>query len=522
MKRITFIALLAGLSVFGAQANNNSAQTNSDSYKVDSQVLKENNFRNAPWMESNNTAGLAFRPIEMYKDLNISYENNSGEFRLQQEANNINNINVNTSGSTYLGKFLVWGSFSFQNIIQKGSNFNALMYEIEDDMPYYPIDTTKNSRWQKQKYELQAKLASPVLWDRVSFGVDLNYVNKVGAKQLDPRAETYKYSLIVKPSVAVRLGKNYIGLSGTYQNGHERSVPRNMNNWVDQRIYKHKGLGESVIGKAGGNDGIKTYMFKNNEFGGALQYGYAGNSELLADIAFLKNKTDVISNPKLPYKEGSTNRTEIQGKVTYLFGNEKSDCIWVDGQYRSTEGTEYIQKITTESNTHQYYAVISENVMCKYTNVLVSFGYDHQFGNDDARGYDWIVGAKGDFLMKNEIYYLPESTFSATTFFADVFGGKQFKFDTSSLLIKINGGYGMGLGASYIYTGKNVSYTPVLMYHNNCAYYNTAYAKGGGQVSYTINTKKIGYIFNVMADYIKPMGVATSRLVANASVGIVF
>ena len=522
MKRITFIALLAGLSVFGAQANNNSVQNENNSYKVNSQVLKENNFRNAPWMESNNSAGLAFRPIEMYKDLNVSYENNSGEFRLQQEANNRNNININTSGSTYLGKFLVWGSFSFQNTTEKGCNYNALMYEIEDDMPYYPIDTTQNSRWQKQKYELQAKLASPVLWDRVSFGVDLNYINKVGAKQLDPRAETYKYSIVVRPSVTVRLGKSYIGLNGSYMNGNERSVPTNMNNWVDQRIYRHKGLGESTIGKVGGNDGIKTYKFMKNEFGGGLQYGYAGESELLADISFLKNKTEVISNPKLPFKEGTTNRTDIQAKVTYLFGDYKSNCLWIDGQYRTTEGIESIQKLTTESNTNQYYQVISANAMCKFKNVHVKFGYDHQFGSDDARGYDWIVGAKGDFLMKSDIYYLPESKFSATTFFADVFGGKQFKFNKSSLLVKLDGGYGMGLSGNYVYTGKNASYTPVLMHYKNSEYYNTAYAKAGGQVSYTINSKKIGYIINLMADYIKPMGVATDRLVAKASVGLVF
>ena len=36
------------------------------------------------------------------------------------------------------------------------------------------------------------------------------------------------------------------------------------------------------------------------------------------------------------------------------------------------------------------------------------------------------------------------------------------------------------------------------------------------------NGKKIGYIINVMADYIKPMGLPTNRLVAKASFGIVF
>lgn len=522
MKRITLITLLSCLGALCAQAVNNTANESNPSYRISNEVLKETNFRNAPWMESNNTAGLAFRPFEMYKDLNVSYENNSGEFRPQQEAANFNNVNVNTSGSTYLGKFLVWGSFSFQNTIEKGCNMNALMYEVEDDMPYYPIDTTKNSRWQKQKYELQAKLASPVLWDRVAFGIDFNYVNKVGAKQLDPRAETYKYSLNVKPSVTVRLGKSYIGISGIYQNGHERSTPSNENNWVDQRIYKHKGLGEGILSKVGGNDGIKTYMFKNNVFGAAVQYGYAGNSEFLADIEFTKNQTDVISNPKLPYKEGTANRTEIQGKLTYLFGNNKSNNLWLNGQYRSTAGTEYIQKVTTESNTNQYYQVISENEMSKYKNILVSFGYDHQFGSADPRGYDWIVGIKGDFLMKNEIYYMPESTFKAKTLFADVFGGKQFKFKTSTLLVKVNGGYGMGLGADYVFMGKNQTYTPVDMYRNNCEYLNTAYAKGGAAVSYTFNFAKIGFIASVMADYIKPMGVATDRLVAKASLGIVF
>lgn len=523
MKRITLIALLSGLGIIAAQAGNNTAEKDSSpSYKISNEVLKETNFRNAPWMESNNTAGLAFRPFEMYKDLNINYENNAGEFRKQQEAAKRNNVTLNTSGSTYIGKFLVWGRFSFRNIFDKGCNMNALMYEIDEDMPYYPIDTTKNSGWQKQEYDLQAKLASPVLWDRVSFGVDVRYINKVGAKQLDPRAETYKYSLNIKPSVAIQLGKSLIGLSGIYQNGFERSDPSNENNWVDQAVFLHKGLGESIRAKVGGNDGIKEYMFSNNQFGGALQYGYAGNAELLADLSFLKSITHVISNPKLPFKEGSTDKTDIQGKITLLFGQNKSNRLWIDGQYKTTAGTEYIQKITTESVTNQYYMVISQNNMSKFTSMVASFGYDHQFGAGDPKGYDWIIGANGDFLMRNEIYFLPESRFNATTAFANVFGGKQFKFKSSSLLVKLNGGYGLGLGSNYTFTGKNATYIPVQMYRNNSEYYKTGYAKAGGHISYTLNTKKIGYVFNVMADYIKPMGFDTDRIIAKASFGIVF
>lgn len=511
MKRITLITLLSVLSAFGAQADN-----------INSEVLKQNNFRNALWMESNNTAGLAFKPFEMYKDLDIRYENQSGDFRAKQEASRIDNISLNTSGSAYLGKFLVWGRFSFRNIFEKGRHMNALMYEIEDDMPYYPVDTTKNSPWTKQEYELEAKLASPVLWNRVSFGIDVRYADKVGAKQLDPRAEAYKYYIDVKPSVAIKLGNSMIGINAIYQNGFERSKPKNENNWVNQAVFLHRGLGESIRGKVGDNDGIKEYMFKNNRYGGGIQYGYSGSADFLADFSFIMSDTHVLSEPEFPKKEGSTSKMAVDGNIRLLFGDYKSNSLWVKGTFSKTSGTEYIQQIATESITNQYWQVISQNVMSSFMNVDASFGYDHQFGADDKRGYDWIVGAYGDFMMKNHKYLLPVSYFKATTVFANVFGGHQFKFKSSSLLVKVNGGYGMSLGADYLYGGKNVTYEPVKMYQGNKEYYDTAYAKAGGSVSYTLNTKKIGYIFNVMADYIKPMGVDTDRLIAKASFGIVF
>lgn len=511
MKRITLISILSVLGAFCAQAGN-----------INSQVLKDNNFRNSLWMESSNTAGLAFRPFDMYKDLDLKYENNSGDFHASQDASNINNISLNTSGSAHLGKFTVWGKFSFSNIFEKGRNMNALMYETEVDMPYYPIDTTKNSPWTKQAYNLQAKLISPVLWNLVSFGIDVNYVNNVGAKQLDPRAETYRYYINLKPSAAFRFGKNLIGLNAVYKNGFERSKPSNENNWVSQAVYLHKGLGEAVRGKVGDNDGIKEYMFTNNMYGGGLQYGYCGNVELFADLGFVIKKTDVVSQPKLPKKEGSTNKKEINADIKFLFGEYKSDNLWIKANYGKTGGTEYIQKLTVESATDQYWNVISSNVMSSYKNMTASLGYDHQFGASDARGYDWVVGGQADFLMRKDIYNLPISKFKATTVAADVFGGKQFKFKASSLLVKIDGGYGKSLGSEYIYGGTNPKYESVNMYKAESEYYSTDYAKAGCRVAYTINTKRLGFVINAAADYIKPLGATGHRLYANTSFGILF
>lgn len=60
------------------------------------------------------------------------------------------------------------------------------------------------------------------------------------------------------------------------------------------------------------------------------------------------------------------------------------------------------------------------------------------------------------------------------------------------------------------------------MYQANSRHYNLSYAKVGGMASYTLNTKKIGYIFNVKGDYYMPMGVKIDRFIINASFGIVF
>lgn len=524
MKRITLIALLFGLGAICAQAGNNNAteKASGNTYQITNEVLREVNFRNSLWMESGNTAGLAFRPFKMYKELELNYDHTSGQFRQAQAAGEINNVSLNTSGATYLGKFIIWGKFDFKNIFEKGRNMNALMYEVESDMPYYPIDTTRNCGWTKQEYELQAKLASPVLWDRVSFGVDVNYLNCVGSKHLDPRAETYKYEINIRPSAALRIGSHLIGISAVYLDSYERARPTNMNNWLNQAVYLHKGVGESIKGKVGDNDGIKTYLFDSSTIGAGLQYGYCGDIELLADLSFNTHKTDVVSSPSLPKKEGSTKRTEVNGNVEFLFGQHKSNKLWVDGNFRKTDGTEYVTKIQSVSSTEQYWQVLSQNVMSNYTHINASVGYDHLFGAASTKGYDWIVGGNVDFMMRNDAYSLPSSTFNATTAYANVFGGKQFKFKTSSLLVKIDGGYRMSLGSEYVFGGKNASYEPVNMYKAENAYYSTNYANGGASVAYTLNTNKIGYIFKASADYVKPLGADFHRLYTNASFGIVF
>ena len=514
MKRIAIIGLLLGAGALCARAGDNP-------YRIDSQVLKEDNFRNSLWMESYNVAGLAFRPFRIYNDLDISYDGEFGSFRPQQQATERNNISVNTSGSTYLGKFLVWGSFSFRNIFDEGVKYNAMSYEIEDDMPYFVADANP-SPWQRQEYDVQAKLASPVLWDRLSFGLGVHYVTKVGAKQIDPTCETYKYSIEIVPSVTVSLGKgHYIGINGLYDNRFEMSDP-DLNNYREtQRVYISRGLGEAYTHKIGDNDGMQNSMYNTSRYGGGLQYGYAGDVELIADFGYVLKNTLMRNNPEQPRTYGEANQSDITGRIELLFGRYRSNHLYLNGEYRSTKGTEYTQSFNSDPGKQQW-ETLSTAEMSSYSWMQAKIGYDHQFGASDERGYSWMTGAEADFRMKDDSYYLPASSYNHTNASVEAFGAKQFKFRKSSLQVRLQAGYNISLSGEYVYGGSFPDYPTVDLYTQDIIYYTSDWLKVGGRISYTINVRKINFAFNLAADWYKPTGLDTDRTVCKASFGIIF
>lgn len=514
MKRIALTGLLICLGCVCARAEGGP-------YRINSQVLKENNFRNSLWMDSRNVAGLTFRPFQLYNDLDISYDGEFGQFRPQQEATKSNGVSVNTSGSTRLGKFLVWGSFSFRNFFEQGARYNAMSYEIEDDMPYFIADTT-TSPWRKQEYDLQAKLASPVVWNRVSFGLGVHYVTKVGAKNLDPTCETYKYNIELVPSVAVDLGKgHYIGINGLYDNLFEMSDPSLNNMWKTQRVYISRGLGEAFTHKVGDNDGMQESMFSTQRYGGGIQYGYSGDIELIADFGYVIKDETLRNNTRQPRTYGSISQSTITGKIAMLFGHNWSDRLWIDGEYRTTGGTEYTQSFNS-SDGMQLWETLSTTEMSSYRYIRSGIGYDHQFGTSDAGGYTWMTGISAGFENKSDIYYLPESTYSYTNASAEIFGARQFRFRKSSLLLRLEAGYNKSLGGTYVYGGSYPDYPTVALYNYDIIYHTSDWFRTGGQISYTINVKKVNFVFNLKADWVKPSASVMDRLVCNASFGIIF
>ena len=513
MKRIIAIsAILVCLGALTAQAGEPSAIHRNT-------ALKETAERNALWARSTSAAGLAFTPYGIFNSLDLSYDGGFGEFRKNGVGKTTSEISLNTSGSAYIGKFLARGGFSFRNIFDRDALYNVLMYELEDNMPYYPIDD-KSSGWNRQEYLLNAGLSSPVLWDRVAFGLNFDYTTKVGAKQLDPRGETYRYSVKVTPSVAVRLGRSILGISGFYTNGFERADVSNNNNWESPKVWEHRGLGESTQNKVGGNDGMKAHTYRTHRYGGALQYSLG--EILFIEAGFERRTTLGIENPELPKKLGSISENDITLDAAWFFGKAKSNKLSVDADVCLTDGIEYVQKLNTAAY-QQEWMVLSTNEMSSFTGICARLGYDHLFGASDPMGYSWKVGAEASFDLFDQSYLSPASTSNAMRAYGGVLADKHFRMRKSSLVLGLHAGYAAGFGAGYNCLSTKIYDTPKAMLNDQADWLNASFLKAGGRVDWTIREgRKVSWTLGARADYMRAFALGKDRTVCSASFGILF
>ncbi|MGN0188815.1 MAG: DUF6850 family outer membrane beta-barrel protein, partial [Candidatus Cryptobacteroides sp.] len=369
---------------------------------------------------------------------------------------------------------------------------------------------------------LSLKGASPVLWDLMSFGLSLDYLTRVGAKQLDPRCETYNYHINVAPSVAFRFASDHhLGLDGFFEYGHERSVPSLNNQYEDQKVFITSGLGEYLLGKVGGNEGQKTWIYRAYEYGGGLQYAYSKDIELLFNADFHIRQEHASANPKLIKRMGSTKDMRVSGDFTILFGKDFSDRIRLEGLYSSADGMEYVQQLNTEA-FNQRWEVLAENVMSTFNLMEAALSYDHLFGASKDRGYDWKVGAEAGFVSRDYSYLLPFSSFTASSLSASVGGAWHGKFRKASLLVALDAGYSKSLGGDFSYGGTKGEADLQNLYRWDIAILTSDFLKTGAEVTCTINRRKVNYKLSLSGNYLLPFGKDYDKTLCNFTFGIIF
>lgn len=488
--------------------------------KISDKAARERNFAQTLWFNSNNAAGMALKPLDKYNNLSLNYLYNEGLFKFMQEGERESNVAFKTDGALKLGKIALWGDFSFHNIAVDSTLYHTINYDPrEDDMPYYVADPNK-SYWRKQAYDMEMKVATPFFWDRLSLGAHLVYSTKLSAKQIDPRSEGYKYFIIVKPSALYKIGRHSIGVSALYKNMFERIVLVNSDTQTNQRVFVLKGLGNFSSGIVGGNGGINPFYYKCNRYGGALQYGFSGNMELVTDLGAEFQLNNVFQQPTNPQRMGSTSQIYIFGHFQTLFGKDKANKLELDIFHRSTDGTEYVSRW---DNIVNGWVITNSDVRSNYTLQMATLGYNRFIGT--APSYKWRLGGNAVFSNRSDEYFIPNSTLTAMNIYGELFAKKNFEIKHSNILLGVKGGYNYNLSGEYKYRGTcSDAATVTHWYKNDVIIMTSDFAKVGCDIDFSLRiNKKTSLLIGGTLEWLLPLGVkGKERLISNLSLGMIF
>ena len=416
----------------------------------------------ALWFNSTNAAGMTLTSIASFEAVDVSYNIADGNYRRYTDGNQ-KTFAVSAEGSSSLGGGKVWGRFSYNNLTDRDTKFNAMFLNLDEDNPFFVADE-ELSWWKKQKYELEAKASTPVLWNHVVFGVDASYYTESGAKQIDPRGYGSEYGLVVKPAALFTAGRHSFGLALDYEKGNMRMTPINNAYMNSKTAFIMHGLGNSeatVISLV--TSGVGQVFDKKNQYGGSVQYGFTdGAFKVLADFRGSMRAWEFSHTPNRPELIGSTNRMEVGGKIQLLHDGDKYlHAFVVDGSMKNTNGIEYIQVFNKDYEVQQY-ETVGQNVKSKYSHNEALVSYD--IFRKGGESFNWTAGASVEWYCRNDRYLIPESSYNCSHIYAEGHGRKQFSLRKVALTIGAKAGYCLGMDGDYTYTGSSAKSVIVTEY----------------------------------------------------------
>ena len=478
---------------------------------VSDRAFVENIVSRALWMGTDNAAGLAVQPVHEFNTLDFSYGIEDGSHALYQEGTHTGDFCFDTRGALAVGRMQLWGQFSYDNITVKDSRFNTVLFDPFDEREVFYVADPNPSGFRRQVYNMQFKAAMPLTRGMFA-GLHVKYTDRIGAKQVDPRSESYKYSLDVRPSLVYVSGSNTFGISSFYSNMFERTVPTLSNASEIQDVYVLRGLG-NYVSDIVGSGGLSTLFYRSNTYGGAVQYGRDG--KLLVELKASHSSTHGSESATQPYKLGSTAMLDAGFGLQYLLPSGK---ISAQASYRSTDATEYSQIHNLSTGE---YEVKASSVTANYSGISASAAYEHYLGASDSAPYVWKFAGSVAWDAKDDIYYLPETVFSYSNLSVLLNASRRFSFASSVLRAGLSGGYKLAVGSNYEYAGIHAADPPASdWYPHDIEILGASCARAGVSADWA-KAVKAGTSVNVNASA-EYLFCDKGRLFASVGLGLVF
>lgn len=474
------------------------------------QSIERTKMESLWFSKSNNAAGTQLDKIGYFSQLGINYNHSEGDFQRTQLGTNNNSFGFSTDGGGIFdnmkGAFL-WGYFNYSYDKVEGARYNASLIDPLRGTPFYIADTNV-SDWIHQNYELGMKAATPIIGGHWLFGAGVDYQNKQGAKQIDPRPNMQMSKFVITPSVVFTAGKHAVGANYTYSSRREDGTATNSISLMTQPVWEVVAPGFYNTAEVGSGSFSALRAYNANAMGGGVQYSFTGEKiKLLLSGDYLFTVEDVNNNYTAPKIIGTTKENLWEAKAKLQWSINPDHSLFASAEYydRSIDGIEYIQVWDNTYEVSQW-VVISKNIRSNFSTQRTTAKVDYMNNKDNS--YSWFAGVEAQMEKLSDIYYQPRSTQDVENIYLSAYVKKNFIFGQNAILLGANGGYKNNLLSKRTYSGN---YADSEIYKNMVVrdfHYLSADAYYGGfEAGYTrsgLFNSHSSLFVNVKANFMKP------------------
>lgn len=448
--------------------------------------------KSAPWIISDNGAGLVFNSAMNFSSFGAFYGNEKGDFKNYYDPSDYKTFGISTKSYVKSKNVYYFGELIYDYGIKENQAWLGTIYP---NTTFNPIVDSIPGKVLREDYYLNAKVGYPVS-NSLAIGVGFNYHTATAAKRTDGRNNNTLSSFNVAPGIIFSKGILNLGLNLSYKHDVERVQYEYLGDETGKSIYYMEGLffnTESGIT----NTTILSRGYFKDVFGGALQVELRKNKfKFFNQLKVNYNQEDDFEGSNLMKRYAFTDGLQYDYAGTLSLSTKATDnylkLSFINNQQFSYNVVTNYELVPGEISTWNYFEY---GKTLRYMVDETEYGAEYKGYVKRQDGckwnFSWIFTLGGnyskvakDFKIYPAVYH---QDYENTQLYANI--EKNFRIKDIAL-IDIN------LGGSYI-DGKGLmleSSNPVtegsLLMNNSLLMHDFAYrtadrAKIGGGIKYT-------------------------------------
>lgn len=343
------------------------AQESKTSLKSYKRLVVENS-----WLNSENKAGGVFNTFIPDGVFILNAEKQNGDSFLSQLSRDKNEYGFNSKKIIRLKNIVFEGGISYFNQQQENVSWTARMDPTTNN-PYMLADSM-SGRYSKDYVNMFGSFGYS-LNDRITFGINVDYLVGDGARIKDPRPVNNLFSLEIFPAFIYSFSTIKLGANLHLMMGREKISYTTIENSTTYRFFRFFGLGK---GAKTTNGWSYTRNYYSSGIGGEIQADYRiGNSDIFNGLGFFSSKEKAEDGSSNPRKNDAGDYKESNIKFYIIINSEKTliHTTKVNINLSFGEGIESIQEPYSEDNI-TYYKTIAE--VSKYSSFGLNLGINYK------------------------------------------------------------------------------------------------------------------------------------------------